>query len=55
MPRLLMPTDVSTATVAHLTLPISDVDRGRNPLLEGKDPVVYEFGPREINVNDLFK
>ena len=24
---------------------------GRNPLL-GKDPVVYEFGPREINVND---
>ncbi len=46
--------DVSTATVAHLTLPISDVDRGRNPLL-GKDPVVYEFGPREINVNDLFK
>ncbi|MDE5989873.1 MAG: RagB/SusD family nutrient uptake outer membrane protein [Duncaniella sp.] len=46
--------DVSTATVAHLTLPISDVDRGRNPLL-GKDPVAYEFGPREINVNDLFK
>ena len=46
--------DVSTATVAHLTLPISDVDRGRNPLL-GKDPVAYEFGPRETNVNDLFK
>lgn len=46
--------DVSTATVAHLTLPISDVDRGRNPLL-GKAPVAYEFGPREINVNDLFK
>jgi homoserine acetyltransferase len=47
-------TDVSTATVSSLTLPISDVDRGRNPLL-GNEPVAYEFGEREISETELFK
>jgi hypothetical protein len=46
--------DVSTATVSSLTLPISDVDRGRNPKL-GDDPVAYEFGEREISETELFK
>lgn len=46
-------TDVATATVSHLTLPISDVDRGRNPLLNGA-PVAYEFGAREVSEEDLF-
>lgn len=44
---------VSTATVDHLTLPISDVDRGRNPLLAGST-VAYEFGDREVSVSELF-
>ena len=43
----------STATSANLTLPISDVDRGRNPLLNN-DPVAYEFGAKEVTENDLF-
>lgn len=47
-------TGVSTATVAHLTLPVSDVDRGRNPLLAG-ETVAYEFGEREVNPDELFK
>jgi hypothetical protein len=47
-------TDVSTATVSSLTLPIADVDRGRNPLL-GNEPVAYEFGEREISETELFK
>ncbi|WP_294608739.1 RagB/SusD family nutrient uptake outer membrane protein [uncultured Bacteroides sp.] len=46
-------TGVSIATSANLTLPISDVDRGRNPLLNN-DPVAYEFGAREVTENDLF-
>ena len=46
-------TGVSTATSANLTLPISDVDRGRNPLLNN-DPVAYEFGAKEVTENDLF-
>ena len=46
-------TGVSTATSANLTLPISDVDRGRNPLLNN-DPVAYEFGSKEVTENDLF-
>ncbi len=47
-------TDVDQATVARLTLPVSDVDAGRNPLLK-ETPVAYEFGPREISVEDLYK
>ena len=46
-------TEVSTATSANLTLPISDVDRGRNPLLNN-EPVAYEFGAKEVTENDLF-
>ncbi len=46
-------TDVSTATVNHLTLPISDVDAGRNPLLN-EAPSVYEFGEREVSISELF-
>lgn len=46
-------TSVATATAANLILPISDVDRGRNPLLNN-DPVAYEFGEREVSENDLF-
>lgn len=44
---------VQTATAAHLTLPVSDVDRGRNPMLND-DPVAYEFGEREVDINNLF-
>lgn len=46
-------TDVSTATVNHLTLPISDVDAGRNPLLN-EAPSVYEFGEKEVSISELF-
>lgn len=46
-------TGVATATAANLVLPISDVDRGRNPLLNG-DPVPYEFGEKEVSHPDLF-
>lgn len=46
-------TGVAVATAANLVLPISDVDRGRNPLLNN-DPVAYEFGEREVTVSDLF-
>ena len=46
-------TDVSTATSAHLTLPISDVDAGRNPLLN-EEPSVYEFGEKEVTVSELY-
>ena len=46
-------TDVSTATVSHLLLPVSDVDRGRNPLLNDA-PISYEFGEREVTTQDLF-
>lgn len=45
-------TGVSTATVQHLTLPISDVDRGRNPLLN-EAPVRYEFGEKEVDIEEL--
>ncbi len=46
-------TGVAVATAANLVLPISDVDRGRNPLLNN-DPVAYEFGEKEVTVSDLF-
>lgn len=46
-------TSVGIATAANLLLPISDVDRGRNPMLNG-DPVAYEFGEREISHSELF-
>ena len=44
---------VSTATAQHLLLPISDVDRGRNNLLNG-EPVAYEFGEREVSMTELY-
>lgn len=46
-------TGVSTATSAHLTLPLSDVDLGRNPMLM-QDPVPYEFDEREVSHSALF-
>lgn len=46
-------TSVGVATAANLLLPVSDVDRGRNPMLNG-DPVAYEFGEREISHSELF-
>ncbi|SFL57945.1 RagB/SusD family nutrient uptake outer membrane protein [Proteiniphilum acetatigenes] len=46
-------TGVAVATAANLVLPISDVDRGRNPLLNN-DPVAFEFGEKEVTVSDLF-
>ena len=46
-------TGVSTATAAHLTLPLSDVDLGRNPKLN-EAPVAYEFGEREVDEATLF-
>lgn len=46
-------TDVSIATVNHLTLPISDVDAGRNPLLND-EPSVYEFDKKEISTSELY-
>ncbi len=46
-------TGVSTATAAHLTLPLSAVDLARTPrLLE--DPIAYEFGEREVDPATLF-
>lgn len=44
---------VSTATAQHLLIPISDVDRGRNNLLNG-EPVAYQFGEREVDVTELY-
>lgn len=46
-------TGVATATVANLTLPMSDVDLGRNPKL-AEDPVAYEFGEKEVTTADLY-
>lgn len=46
-------TGVSTATAYHLTLPLSDVDLARNPMLL-QDPVPYEFGEREVLHSELF-
>lgn len=46
-------TGVSTATAAHLTLPMSDVDLARNPKL-AEAPVAYEFGEKEVSVNELY-
>ncbi|MCH5218641.1 MAG: RagB/SusD family nutrient uptake outer membrane protein [Muribaculaceae bacterium] len=46
-------TGVSTATAYHLTLPLSDVDLGRNPMLN-QSPVPYEFGEREVLHSELF-
>lgn len=44
---------VSTATSQHLLIPISDVDRGRNNLLNDA-PVAYAFGEREVDVTELY-
>ncbi len=44
---------VSVATAQHLFIPISDVDLGRNYLLN-EEPVAYEFGEREVNVTELY-
>ncbi len=44
---------VSTATAQHLLIPISDVDLGRNHLLN-EAPVAYQFGEREVNVTELY-
>lgn len=46
-------TGVYTATASNLLLPISDVDKGKNPLLGG-DPIAYEFTEDKIGVNDLY-
>lgn len=46
-------TGVAVATTSNLVLPISDVDRGRNPLLNN-ETVNYEFGEKEVAVTDLF-
>ena len=46
-------TGVSTATAAHLTLPMSDVDLARNPKL-AEAPVAYEFGEKEVSVNEHY-
>ena len=46
-------TGVSTATAAHLTLPMSDVDLARNPKL-AEAPVAYAFGEKEVSVNELY-
>ena len=42
---------VATAEVKHLTLPVSDVDKGKNPYLEGT-PEAYEF--TEEKITDLY-
>lgn len=47
------PQGVSTATVQHLLIPISDVDRGRNPKLND-EPVAYVFGERKVDVTALY-
>ena len=44
-------TGVSTATVGSLTLPVSDVDKSKNPYLD-KDPVAYPFA--EEKITDLY-
>lgn len=44
---------VSTATVQHLTLPMSDVDLTRNPRLQDT-PVAYDFSDREVSHTQLF-
>lgn len=46
-------TGVSVATEARLLLPISDVDAGRDPLLN-QEPVAYNFGEREVDEATLF-
>lgn len=46
-------TGVSVATEDRLLLPISDVDAGRNPLLN-EAPVAYSFGEREVDQATLF-
>lgn len=52
---------VLLATTANLVLPVPDVDQGKNPNLKTTDAnrrlntVPYEFGEREIDVNELFK
>ena len=46
-------TGVAVATEERLLLPISDVDAGRNPLLN-EAPVAYSFGEREVDQATLF-
>lgn len=46
-------TGVNTATADRLVLPLSDVDRGRNPKLN-EAPVAYEFGEKEVTETELF-
>jgi len=50
---------VSIATADDLTLPMSDADQTKNPYLKADsngdvETVAYEFGDREVSVNDLF-
>lgn len=42
---------VATATIRSLTLPVSDVDKGKNPLLEA-EPEAYIF--KEEKISDLY-
>ncbi len=50
---------VSTATAAHLTLPMPDTDQTKNPYLKPDangniETVEYTFGEREVQDSDLF-
>jgi hypothetical protein len=50
---------VATATAKNLLLPVSDVDQNKNNYLKtGSDGVIvteaYEFGEKEVSVNDLY-
>ena len=51
---------VATATAKNLTLPITDTDQTKNPLLKPDASgniatVAYQFGDREVQDTDLFK
>lgn len=50
---------VAVATAKNLTLPMADTDQAKNPYLkpdsEGNITTAsYEFGEREVNVEELF-
>lgn len=50
---------VATATASNLILPMADTDQTKNPYLKTDSSgnistVAYEFGDREVDVNDLF-
>ncbi len=48
-------TGVAEATASSLLLPISDVDSGRNALLNDDSAIVsYTFGDREVTVDELY-